>query len=428
LAEDGVENMARTDAGRRRSEEHRGECAQPKRPQFCRIVGGLGRIGCLSGKPIARARPGEHQVGDDRRKLPGADPRQVFTLLFRSEAARALARRVNRFNGLSGMRALQASIASKITGTQTAFEVASEALQIFGGNGVTRAYPLEKLLRDARASMIEDGCNEMLAIKGGSLVEMYLGDIIGAITFTGSLIAFGKLQGTISGAPVHFKGQHALNALLGLALLGIGVAFVALQASDPLTATVLFWVASVLAMILGVTLIIPIGGADMPVIVSMLNSYSGWAAAGVGFTLHNQVLIIAGALIGSSGAILSYIMCKAMNRAFLSVLFGGFGTGDAAVAGPAQAARAGATIGAVEDAAFMMTQAQKVIIVPGYGMAVAVAHSRVYDDKHYLSEVILGGAIGWSIGTWIASKDRSAAPAAVTLLPAANGASLAWKF
>lgn len=223
------------------------------------------------------------------------------------------------------------------------------------------------------------------AIKPGSLVEMYLGDVIGALTFSGSLVAFGKLQGLLSGAPLRFRGQHLLNALLGLALLGLGVGFVLVQSGNVGMAGLLFWAATLIAFILGVTLIMPIGGADMPVVVSMLNSYSGWAAAGVGFTLNNSLLIIAGALIGASGAILSYIMCKAMNRSFLNVLFGGFGTADAATAGPTQAARAGATVGAVEDAAFMMKQAQKVIIVPGYGMAVAQAQHAVREMGELLA-------------------------------------------
>ncbi len=212
-----------------------------------------------------------------------------------------------------------------------------------------------------------------------SLIEMSLGDVIGAITFTGSIIAFGKLQGLISGAPVRFKGQHALNASLISAIIGLTIYFTISQ--DP----TIFWIITALAMVLGVTLIIPIGGADMPVIVSMLNSYSGWAAAGIGFTLQNNLLIIAGAVIGSSGAILSYIMCKAMNRSFLSVLFGGFGTGDSgAPSAVQQAHERGANIGATEDAAFMMKQASSVIIVPGYGMAVAQAQNAVKEMSDLL--------------------------------------------
>ncbi|MDB5492579.1 MAG: transhydrogenase subunit beta [Micavibrio sp.] len=201
-----------------------------------------------------------------------------------------------------------------------------------------------------------------------SLIEMSLGIAIGAVTFTGSIIAFGKLQGLISGKPVTFPGQHPLNAILGLAMLGCIIALCITQ--NP----VFFYIIAAIALLLGILMIIPIGGADMPVIVSMLNSYSGWAAAGIGFTLQNNLLIITGALVGSSGAILSYIMCKGMNRSFLNVLLGGFG-GDAATgAGPAAAAGdRPVKIGSAEDAAYIMKNAASVIIVPGYGMAVAQA-------------------------------------------------------
>lgn len=198
-----------------------------------------------------------------------------------------------------------------------------------------------------------------------SLIEMALGAAIGAITFTGSLVAWGKLQGRISGKPVVFGGQHALNGFLG-ALLVVFILLLCLTGSS-----FWFWCIVVLAFALGVLMIIPIGGADMPVIVSMLNSYSGWAAAGIGFTLHNNLLIITGALVGASGAILSYIMCKGMNRSFLNVVLGGFGA-----EGSEQAQDLGdrsAKIGAAEDAAYIMKNASKVIIVPGYGMAVAQA-------------------------------------------------------
>ncbi len=199
----------------------------------------------------------------------------------------------------------------------------------------------------------------------GSLIEMAFGVSIGAITFTGSLIAWGKLQGTISGQPVSFEGQHALNAVLGLGMILIILLFCLTHSAF------FFWVIVAMALLLGVLLIIPIGGADMPVIVSMLNSYSGWAAAGIGFTLQNNLLIVTGALVGASGAILSYIMCKGMNRSFLNVILGGFG-GESA--GPAQdLGDRHAKIGSAEDAAFIMKSASKVIIVPGYGMAVAQA-------------------------------------------------------
>ncbi|OFW87327.1 MAG: NAD synthetase [Alphaproteobacteria bacterium RIFCSPHIGHO2_12_FULL_45_9] len=199
-----------------------------------------------------------------------------------------------------------------------------------------------------------------------SLIEMSLGVAIGAVTFTGSIIAWGKLQGVISGKPLTFTGQHMFNACLGIALVAL-VLLICMTES-----TTLFWGIIVISLILGVTLIIPIGGADMPVIVSMLNSYSGWAAAGIGFTLQNPLLIITGALVGASGAILSYIMCKGMNRSFLSVILGGFG-GEQSTAVAATMGDKAAKIGSAEDAAFIMKNAARVIIVPGYGMAVAQA-------------------------------------------------------
>jgi len=205
-------------------------------------------------------------------------------------------------------------------------------------------------------------------IKVQSLVEMGLGTVIGAITFTGSIVAFAKLQGLVSGSPLVFKGQHPLNALLGIALVVLLVWF----AMRGHTSTFVLLV--VLSLALGFLLILPIGGADMPVVVSMLNSYSGWAAAGIGFTLGNTALIVTGALVGSSGAILSYIMCKGMNRSIFNVILGGFGTDAGAAAGPAGAKTdKPVKAGSAEDAAFLMKNAQSVIIVPGYGMAVAQA-------------------------------------------------------
>ncbi len=198
--------------------------------------------------------------------------------------------------------------------------------------------------------------------------ELSAGIIIGAITFSGSVIAFGKLQGLISGAPVNFKGQHALNALIALVTIGFGVHF---AMTESITSLVIM---TILAFILGFTLIIPIGGADMPVIISMLNSYSGWAAAATGFTLQNNLLIIVGAIVGFSGAILSYIMCKAMNRSIINVVFGGFGSepsGESSAA--AQAVQKGVKSASIEDAIYWMEDANKVIIIPGYGMAVAQA-------------------------------------------------------
>ena len=204
-------------------------------------------------------------------------------------------------------------------------------------------------------------------IKTASLIEMALGLAIGAVTFTGSIIAWGKLHGKISGKPIVFSGQHKLNALLGVAM----VLMIILLCTTG--SAFWFWMIAIIALALGVLMIIPIGGADMPVIVSMLNSYSGWAAAGIGFTLHNNLLIITGALVGASGAILSYIMCKGMNRSFISVILGGFGGDDAAAAAGADTGDRNAKIGAADDAAYIMKNASKVIIVPGYGMAVAQA-------------------------------------------------------
>ena len=204
------------------------------------------------------------------------------------------------------------------------------------------------------------------ALKFASRIEMSLGTVIGAITFSGSIIAFAKLQGLVSGNPVMFPGQHLLNLVLGLVIAGIIVAFC--MDAEPKW----FWAMTALAFLIGFLIIIPIGGADMPVVISMLNSYSGWAAAGIGFTLENTALIVTGALVGSSGAILSYIMCKGMNRSFFSVILGGFG-GDAQAAAGSAAGDKPVKPGSAEDAAFIMKNAGKVIVVPGYGMAVAQA-------------------------------------------------------
>jgi NAD(P) transhydrogenase subunit beta len=208
-------------------------------------------------------------------------------------------------------------------------------------------------------------------IRGESLVEMSIGLAIGAITFSGSLIAFAKLQALMKGTPITFRYQHPLNAVLGVVLVVLIISFIATGSQG------LFWLIALLAVALGFLIIIPIGGADMPVVVSMLNSYSGWAACGIGFTIQNLALIITGALVGASGAILSYIMCKGMNRSIFNVLLGGFGAASgAAVAGGAAGDRT-VKAGAAEDAAFIMKNASKVIIVPGYGMAVAQAQHAV---------------------------------------------------
>jgi H+-translocating NAD(P) transhydrogenase subunit beta len=210
------------------------------------------------------------------------------------------------------------------------------------------------------------GIGEFLDIRSASLIEMTLGLAIGAVTFTGSIIAFGKLQGLITGAPLVFKGQHFLNALLGIVLVALIVWIVRDQTELG------FWLILVLSLAIGVLIILPIGGADMPVVISMLNSYSGWAACGIGFTLGNSLLIVTGALVGSSGAILSYIMCKGMNRSFFSVILGGFGGETDGVAARTQGDKS-IKSGIAEDAAFIMENASSVIIVPGYGMAVAQA-------------------------------------------------------
>jgi len=203
-------------------------------------------------------------------------------------------------------------------------------------------------------------------IRGESLVEMSLGVAIGAFTFTGSIIAFAKLSGRMGGKPILLPSRHIIHIVLALVLLALIVTF--FVTSSP----VWFWLITVVALVLGFLMIIPIGGADMPVVVSMLNSYSGWAAAGIGFTLGNTALIITGALVGSSGAILSYIMCRAMNRSFISVILGGFGGDEGAAASGEEETRP-VKQGSAEDAAFMMKNATQVIIVPGYGMAVAQA-------------------------------------------------------
>jgi NAD(P) transhydrogenase subunit beta len=205
------------------------------------------------------------------------------------------------------------------------------------------------------------------AIERGSLVEMAIGLTIGAITFTGSVVAFAKLQGLVSGRPLTFPGQHWLNAAIGVVLIALIVLFVLTEASA------LFALLVVLALIFGFLLIVPIGGADMPVVISMLNSYSGWAASGIGFTLSNSLLIITGALVGSSGAILSYIMCKGMNRSIINVIAGGFGGETSAASAGAGAGDRLVKSGSAEDAAFIMKNAGSVIVVPGYGMAVAQA-------------------------------------------------------
>ena len=210
-------------------------------------------------------------------------------------------------------------------------------------------------------------------------IELFIGTFVGAITFTGSIIAFGKLSGKLGSKPLRFTGQHWLNLALGIAMIGFGIAFFFTQSWTP------FLIMIAIAMLIGVLLIMPIGGADMPVVISMLNSYSGWAAAGIGFTLNNNMLIIAGSLVGSSGAILSYIMCKAMNRSFFNVILGGFG-GEAAAADQGDGAQKTYRSGSADDAAFLMGNADSVIIVPGYGLAVARAQHAIYEMSKLLTE------------------------------------------
>jgi NAD(P) transhydrogenase subunit beta len=221
-------------------------------------------------------------------------------------------------------------------------------------------------------------------IPAGNRLELFLGAAIGAVTFSGSVIAFGKLSGKykfrlFQGAPVQFAGQHKLNLILGLTTVALGLVF---MVTESWTA---FFAMLALAFVMGVLIIIPIGGADMPVVVSMLNSYSGWAAAGIGFSLNNSMLIIAGSLVGSSGAILSYIMCKAMNRSFFNVILGGFGGEAATATGGAQEQRP-VKSGSADDAAFVLGNAETVVIVPGYGLAVARAQHAVKELAAKLTE------------------------------------------
>jgi len=208
-------------------------------------------------------------------------------------------------------------------------------------------------------------------IHTGSIIEMSLGLAIGAVTFSGSIIAFAKLQGLMSGNPITFAMQHPLNALVGALIVVLVITLIGAQSPE------VFWALALVSFAIGFLLIIPIGGADMPVVVSMLNSYSGWAAAGIGFTLSNPALIVTGALVGSSGAILSYIMCKGMNRSIVNVLLGGFGGDSSGGGAAASSGDKTAKSGAADDAAFLMKNASKVIIVPGYGMAVSQAQHAV---------------------------------------------------
>ncbi|QGU31911.1 NAD(P)(+) transhydrogenase (Re/Si-specific) subunit beta [Thermochromatium tepidum] len=273
--------------------------------------------------------------------------------------ATLLAREVQSYGfilaGIAGGAILGSGVAMRIQ--MTAMPQLVAALHSFVG--------LAAVLVGIGTFLSKDAAGQLNAVLMG---EISAGVVIGAITFTGSVIAFGKLQGLLSGAPVKFRGQHLLNAVIGALTIALALHF---AMTGSLVSLALM---TVLALVIGVTLIIPIGGADMPVIISMLNSYSGWAAAATGFTLHNPLLIIVGAIVGCSGAILSFIMCRAMNRSILHVVFGGFGSdGGSGDSTGAQAAEKGIKSAAIEDVVYWIEDANKVIIVPGYGMAVAQA-------------------------------------------------------
>ncbi|HZZ63073.1 MAG TPA: NAD(P)(+) transhydrogenase (Re/Si-specific) subunit beta [Roseiarcus sp.] len=308
----------------------------------------------------------------------------LFILALRGLSSPATSRQGNRF-GMIGMAiAVITTLALKPPASWVSWLLIVVAVAIGGSIGVWRARTIKMTAMPQLVAMFHSlvglaavlvaagalyaphafGIDEGLRIHPQSIIEMSLGQAIGAITFTGSIIAFLKLDGRMSGAPILLPQRHAVNGGLGILLVVLIAIFYATQSP------VLFWLIALVSLALGVLLIIPIGGADMPVVISMLNSYSGWAAAGIGFTLGNLALIITGALVGSSGAILSYIMCRGMNRSFVSVILGGFGGEVAAKVGKEERP---VKQGSAEDAAFMMENASKVIIVPGYGMAVAQA-------------------------------------------------------
>jgi H+-translocating NAD(P) transhydrogenase subunit beta len=315
----------------------------------------------------------------------------LFILALRGLSSPETSRRGN-YLGMIGMAiAVLTTLAVARPGTPLTLAMILVGIGIGGGVGVTvaRRIPmtampelvaafhslvgLAAVLVAAAAFYAPEafGIGEPGAIHAGSLVEMSLGAAIGALTFTGSVIAFLKLSARMSGKPILLPARHLINVAIALALVICIVMFCREQSA------LYFWLTVALSLLLGVLLIVPIGGADMPVVISMLNSYSGWAAAGIGFTLGNTALIVTGALVGSSGAILSYIMCKAMNRSFINVILGGFG-GE--VAGPAGGAeQKPVKLGSAEDAAYLMKNASKVIIVPGYGMAVAQAQHALRD-------------------------------------------------
>jgi NAD(P) transhydrogenase subunit beta len=308
----------------------------------------------------------------------------LFILALRGLSSPASSRQGNRF-GMIGMAiAVVTTLALRPPSSGVAWLLVLLGFAIGGSIGAWRARTIQMTAMPQLVAMFHSlvglaavlvaagalyapsafGIAEGDRIHPASIIEMSLGLAIGAMTFTGSIIAFLKLDGRMSGKPILLPQRHALNIGLGVALVVLIVLFFITQSP------VFFWIITAVSLVIGVTMIVPIGGADMPVVISMLNSYSGWAAAGIGFTLGNLALIITGALVGSSGAILSYIMCKGMNRSFIAVILGGFG-GEVAATGAVETRSV--TRGSADDAAFMMKNASKVIIVPGYGMAVAQA-------------------------------------------------------
>jgi len=326
----------------------------------------------------------------------------LFILALRGLSSPATSRRGNRF-GMAGMAIAVATtlvthdiaslpeiIAAIALGGAIGFVIARRIAMTAMPQLVAAFHSLVGLaaVLVAAAAFLNPGAFDILGLDGNILavsrVELMLGAAIGAITFSGSVIAFAKLNGNMSGAPILLPGRHIIN-LGTLAAILILTAIYAISGDAGPGEGWIFWVVVALAFAIGFLLIIPIGGADMPVVVSMLNSYSGWAAAAMGFTLHNTAMIITGALVGSSGAILSYIMCRAMNRSFLSVIAGGFGAEAASTGGAAKEQRPYKQ-GSAEDAAFMLKQAESVIIIPGYGMAVAQAQHALREMGDLLKE------------------------------------------
>jgi len=322
----------------------------------------------------------------------------LFILALRGLSSPETSRRGNLF-GIVGMAiAIGTTLASHPPAGAIAWVLVIAGLALGGGIGavIARRVPMTSMPELVAAFHSLVGMAAVLVAAGAfyapaafdigsrghihksSLVEMALGVAIGAVTFTGSVVAFLKLSGRMSGAPILLPARHVINIVLALALVFFIYGLVVSQSQLD------FWLVAIIAFVLGVLIIIPIGGADMPVVISMLNSYSGWAAAGIGFTLGNSALIITGALVGSSGAILSYIMCKGMNRSFISVILGGFG-GEVAGPGAGKEQRP-VKIGSAEDAAYIMKNASKVIIVPGYGMAVAQAQHALREMADHLKK------------------------------------------